>query len=396
MTVRLTLVFVLACGVVTSPAWAQTSTQGRGRSGAQTAPQRPTPPARAASTAPPKFFTTPYPPEEVRGKQAVIQTSMGSIVVQLLADAAPNHVGLFVKTAREGGYNGTLIHRVVRYGIIQGGDPLTKDPAKSALYGSGGLNQLRFEPNSEKHTAGTLAAALSGDPDSGGTQFFISVTDQPGFDGKYTAFGRVVDGIEVVQAISAVEAGTDGRPRSPVTIEIVTIRDTPAEPFVNASVSEMASARVTMETTLGSIELGMLPDKAPQTVRAFLRMVAAGVYDGIKIHRVAPNFVMQTGALAYRSEPLRAAQQRLVGNLPAEFTDTANLPGVVSMARGEDPNSGSTSFFICIGECRALDGKYTVFARVTGGDDVLKKIASVPVDGETPRTALDVIRIRVD
>jgi len=120
------------------------------------------------------------------------------------------------------------------------------------------------------------------------------------------------------------------------------------------------------------------------------------VYDGIKIHRVAPNFVMQTGALAYRSEPLRASQQKLVGNLPAEFTDTPNLPGVVSMARGEDPNSGSTSFFICIGECRALDGKYTVFAHLTGGDDVLKKIASVPVDGETPRATLDVIRVRIE
>jgi peptidyl-prolyl cis-trans isomerase B (cyclophilin B) len=401
MTIRLALVFLMAVGLASGEVFAQGGvTPGRGGATSQTAkPQTPrpaTPAGRGRDAPAPTYFTTPYPLDELRGKQAVIQTSMGAIVVQLLPEAAPNHVGLFVKTAREGGYDGTLIHRVVRYGIIQGGDPLTKDLTKEALYGSGGLNQLKFEPNSEKHTAGTLAAALSGEPDSGGVQFFISVTDQPGFDGKYTAFGRVVEGIEIVQGISAVTANAEGRPATPVKIERVTIRDTPPEPFVNATVAEMGAARVTVETNLGTLELGMLPDKAPQTVRAFLRMVAAGVYDGIKIHRVAPNFVMQTGALAYRSEPLRASQQRLVGNLPAEFTDTPNVPGIVSMARGDDPNSASTSFFICIGECRALDGTYTVFARVTGGDDVLKKIASVPVDGETPRSPLDVIRVRVE
>jgi peptidyl-prolyl cis-trans isomerase B (cyclophilin B) len=167
----------------------------------------------------------------------------------------------------------------------------------------------------------------------------------------------------VVQAVSAVEASPEGRPRSRVTIDSVTIRDMPAEPFVSATVAEMAARRVVVETTLGSFELEMLPDKAPETVRAFLRMAQAGVYDGIKVHRVAPNFVIQTGALAYRSQPLRAAQQRLVGSLPPEFTDTPNLRGVVSMARGEDPNSGSTSFFICIGECRASTEVHRIRAR---------------------------------
>ena len=100
---------------------------------------------------------------------------------------------------------------------------------------------------------------------------------------------------------------------------------------------------------MGTIELEMLPDKAPETVRAFLRMADAGIYDGIKVHRVARNFVIQTGALVYRDQPLRAAQQRLVHDLEAEFTDTPNVPGIVSMARGDDPASATTSFFICIG-----------------------------------------------
>jgi cyclophilin family peptidyl-prolyl cis-trans isomerase len=85
-----------------------------------------------------------------------------------------------------------------------------------------------------------------------------------------------------------------------------------------------------------------------------------------------------------------------VRNLPPEFTDTPNLPGIVSMARGEDPGSGSTSFFICIGECRSLDGTYTVFAQVSGGQAVVDAIAAVPLDGETPRTPLAMTRVRVE
>ena len=113
-----------------------------------------------------------------------------------------------------------------------------------------------------------------------------------------------------------------------------------------------------------------MPDKAPETVRQFLRLAAAGVFDGVAVHRVVPNFVIQTGALAFRNVPLTAAQNKLVRDLQPEFSDTPNVPGIVSMARGDDPASASTSFFICIGECRSLDGKYTVFARVVSGLDV--------------------------
>ena len=138
-----------------------------------------------------------------------------------------------------------------------------------------------------------------------------------------------------------------------------------------------------------------MADKAPETTRNFLRLAAAGAYDGVAVHRVVPGFVLQTGAFAYRSAPLTAAQQKLVRNLPPEFSDTPNVPGIVSMARGEDPGSGSTSFFICTGECRSLDGKYTVFARVVSGMETVQAIAATPVDGETPREVITVKTIRV-
>ncbi len=331
-----------------------------------------------------------------RGQQAVIETSEGTIVLDLLADAAPNHVAAFIKLARDGAYDGTTFHWAVRYGAIQGGDPLSKDPAKRAAYGSGGIGQLRVEPNAERHVAGAVSLVqVPGRRDSGGAQFFISLTDQPSLDGEQTVFARIHDGLEIAQRISALETNADNRLVPRVEIRSVIIRDTPPEPFVNDSPADLASYRVVLETTMGSMTLEMWPDKAPVTVRQFLRMAEAGVYDGVAVQRVAPNFVVQTGAMSFRATPLTLRQQTLVGSLPAEFSATPNVPGVVSMARGDAPDSGSTSFFICTGDCRSLDGQYTAFARLTAGMEVLQAIAGAPVDGETPRTPIIVNRARV-
>ena len=131
-------------------------------------------------------------------KQAVIDTTAGTIVLDLLADRAPNHMALFVKTAEAGGYNGTTFFRMIKFGIIQGGDPMTKDAAARANYGSGGLNLLKPELSDEKQTRGAVSATqIPGQPDSAGTQFFIAVSDQPGLDGRYTIFARVSEGILV-------------------------------------------------------------------------------------------------------------------------------------------------------------------------------------------------------
>ena len=342
-------------------------------------------------------FKTPYSLDDMRGKQAVVETSLGTFVLQLLPDAAPNHVGLFMRIAREGGFAGTAFHRVVKYAVIQGGDPFTRDSARVADWGQGGLNQVTREPNSEKHTAGTVSAVADPSrPDSAGSQFFVAVTDQPALDGQYTVFARVVEGIEIVQQISAVDADADGRPRARVDVKAVTIRDTPVEPFVKDSAVDLGRHRAIVETSLGVLELEMMPDKAPETVRQFLRVAQAGIYDNTLVHRIAPGFVVQTGAINFRQTPLTPSQMRLVRTQAPEFTDTPNEFGIVSMARGDDPASATTSFFICIGQCRTLDGKYTVFARVAGGVEVLDRIAGVPVDGETPLKPVLVTRVRIE
>lgn len=174
------------------------------------------------------FFTTPLSVEEA-GKQAVVETTMGNFVIEFLPDVAPNHVGYFLKLASEGAYDGTTFHRVIKYGIIQGGDPISKDPEARARYGTGGLGVLESEFNEEQHTRGAVSAVrIPGKPDSAGSQFFICVTDQLALDGQYSLFGRVVEGMDVVQTISEVPADEKTIATERVEILSVTVRDEPS------------------------------------------------------------------------------------------------------------------------------------------------------------------------
>src|SRR6187549_2207643 len=177
-------------------------------------------------------------------QQAVLDTTAGPIVMDLLADKAPNHVALFIKTAESGGYDGTTFFRMIKYGIVQGGDPVTKDPGARARYGTGGLNLLKPEMTDEKQTRGAVSATLiPGKADSAGTQFFIAVTDQPGLDGKFTIFARVSEGLLIAQKISETAVDDKGLAVDRVVVNKVTIRDTPAavpEPFSTEPVEELA------------------------------------------------------------------------------------------------------------------------------------------------------------
>ncbi len=336
----------------------------------------------------------------MKGKQAVIDTDMGTIFIDLLPEAAPNHVGYFIKNAQDGAYNGTIIHRVVRQGIIQGGDPLTKDPSKQDAYGTGGFGALKAERNAEKNTRGALSTVVGANsPDSGGMQFFISVSDQPALDGVFDVFGRVSEGILVAQKISESAADDKGRPAMRVTVKSVVIRDKPAakpEPFSTESAAELGAYRAVLETSMGNITIEFMPEKAPAHVRNFLRLAQAGVYDGVGFHRVVKGFVIQTGYLPARSNPLSESQQRFVRNLQPEFNDTQHVNGTVSMARGSDPASADTSFFISVGPNGVLDGKYTAFARVVDGLPVVEAIENVPVMGEAPITRVEVKTVRIE
>lgn len=354
---------------------------------------------RARQAEPPRLYTTSRPADALRNKQVVLDTTAGQMVIDLFADAAPNHVGFMLEQAESGAYDGTVFHRAVPMGIIQGGDPLSTDPAKRAQYGTGGLNRLAREPNDRRHTRGAVSAVLVPNrPDSAGAQFFICVTDQPGLDGQFTVFGEVVEGLEVAEAISSSPLDADGRLEQRVVITRATVRDRPppeSAPFVTTSVEELARYQADIETTLGTITLAFAPDLAPAHVRNFLRLATLGVYDGTAVHRIVPGFAVQAGDLSSREGALTQKQRRYVGTVPGEFSTTPHVKGTLSMARGDDPDSATTSFFICTAPAPSLDGTYTVFGRVVGGLDVLDRIEQAPVDGETPRTRIAITSVRL-
>ena len=307
-------------------------------------------------------FVTPLTLDQMRDKQAVVETTEGTFVIDLLPEVAPNHVGLFMRMIEDGVYDGTIFHSMVARGIVQGGDPLTKDPARADVYGRGGLGLIDAEPNDEQHIAGTVSAVVvPGDPDSGGTQFLICVVAQPALDGHHTIWGRVSEGLPVVTRISLTPTDAEGNAQGRVEILSVSIRAAvppPPVPFTTETVEELSSYRAVLDTDAGPVTIEVFADRAPEHVRNFLRLADAGVYDGTAFHRVVPGFVIQTGWIPSRLTPLTEEQQSVVGTVEPELSDTPHVEGIVSMARGDDEASASTSFFIVTGAADELDGVY--------------------------------------
>jgi peptidyl-prolyl cis-trans isomerase B (cyclophilin B) len=335
------------------------------------------------------------PPEDL---EAVVATDLGTFRFEFAPEKAPKHVQQFLTLARQGYYDGSAFFRVVANGIIQGGDPLLKNPKTARdLWGTGGLNLLAGEISDLKHERGVVSSIrIPNKPDSDGAQFFVCLSPQPALDGQYSAFGRVTKGIDVVQHISQAAVGTDGLTQTPVRILKVTIEKKKVEPFLTATPDEMRKT-VTLRTTLGSIKIKMEPDWAPNHVRNFLKLVSTGWYNGTAFHRVVKGFVAQGGMGDTRiGEPTHPAD-RWVRPLKGEFRDDVKHErGIVSMARGDDPDSATTSFFLMLGSAPHLDGKYTAFGRVVAGMEVLDAFDKEEVDGETPKRRLELIEATID
>jgi len=331
--------------------------------------------------------------------EAVVTTDLGTFRFEFASGKAPKHVEHFITLARQGFYDGSAFHRVVAYGIIQGGDPLLKDaktPRK--LWGSGGLNQLAGEFSDMKHERGVVSTvSIPGKADSDGAQFFVCVGPQPPLDGKFSAFGRVNEGMDVVEKISqAPVVAADGFAEKPVRILRVTIETKKVEPFVSATVDEMRRT-VTVNTTLGTIKIKMEPDWAPNHVRNFLKLAATGWLNGTSFHRVIKGFVAQGGMENSRVNAAPHPADRWVRPLKGEFRDDVKHErGIVSMARTDDPDSATTSFFLMLGPAPHLDGKYSAFARIVEGMEVLDAFEKEELEGETPKRRLEIIDASID
>ncbi|HMC60717.1 MAG TPA: peptidylprolyl isomerase, partial [Candidatus Solibacter sp.] len=322
----------------------------------------------------------------------------------------------FIKLAREGYYDGGAFHRVVAYGIIQGGDPLLKDPKTPRnLWGTGGLNLLGGEFSDLKHERGVVSTVrIPNKPNSDGSQFFVCISPQPPLNGQFSAFGRVNEGMDVVERISQSPVDKEGLAEKPVRILKVAIERKKVEPFLDATPDEMRKT-VTLKTTLGTIKIKMEPDWAPNHVRNFLKLTATGWYNGTAFHRIVKDFVVQGGMADTRgmadargiadtrgvadSTPNRAHHpaDRLVRPLKGEFRqDVKHTRGIVSMARADDPDSATTSFFLMLGAAPHLDGQYSAFGRIVEGMEVLEAFEKEALEGESPKRRLEIIEAKIE
>ena len=160
---------------------------------------------------------------------AVIKTGEGDMVVQFWTDAAPGTIENFKKLARQGFYDGTTFHRIVKEFMIQGGDPNSKDPAKENSYGQGGPGyNIKAEFNNHSHDRGVISMARGPDPDSAGSQFFICLAPVHRLDHQYTTFGKLIKGQDVLEKIGNIEVtrnsmGEPSKPTKRVMIESIKI-----------------------------------------------------------------------------------------------------------------------------------------------------------------------------
>ena len=174
---------------------------------------------------------------------------------------------------------------------------------------------------------------------------------------------------------------------TPTPVPTPTPAPTPApEPFDSATVERMAAQCVRLETEAGTIEMKMLPEVAPETVRNFLNLTAAGAFDTTTFSRVVRNFVIQGGNLSTRTELTPALAARSRRTVPDEPNSVKHERGVVSMARSDRPNSATTNFFILVGNASHLNGTFAAFGRVTKGMEVVDAINKAALEGETPLT----------
>ncbi|MEK7531684.1 MAG: peptidylprolyl isomerase [Patescibacteria group bacterium] len=153
-------------------------------------------------------------------QKVLLKTNYGDIGIALFADKAPKTVENFVKLSKSGFYDGTKFHRVIKDFMIQGGDPLSRDDTKKNVWGTGGPGyQFEDEINDVKLVRGVLGMANAG-PDTNGSQFFIVTLEAtPWLDGKHTAFGKIISGMEVVEKIEGAQTEGSDRPLKPIVIE---------------------------------------------------------------------------------------------------------------------------------------------------------------------------------
>ncbi len=325
----------------------------------------------------------------------------GDIILELYHDTAPKTVENFVKLASEGFYDGTVFHRIISGFMIQGGDDDGDGIGGSAetIYGEFAINGFQ---NSLSHERGVISMARTGqDYNSASSQFFIMHADGTSLDGQYAAFGKVVEGLDVVDKIAAVSVsanqyGEASVPNETVKIDHVIIfdqfdREGPDAAEGDGALEtkpdeEIYADPIKVEMSIknhGVITLELYPNLAPITVDNFITLAKSGFYDGLTFHRIIKDFMIQGGDP--EGTGMGGSDKQIKGEFTANgvYNPLKHDRGVISMARGGySMDSASSQFFIVHKDSPHLDGQYAAFGKVIEGIEVVDSVASVEVEAD--------------
>ena len=205
----------------------------------------------------------------------------------------------------------------------------------------------------------------------------------------------------VVVALAALTVTAQATPNGPIeapkkaNARIPEPTASAAEPYDGVPVEKMVGQCVTLETEVGAIEIAMMPEIAPESVRNFLNLAATGALDTTTFSRTVKDFVIQGGNLSTSEKWSAELSRRMQRKLPDEPGIVKHVRGIVSMARTDEPNSSTTHFFILVGTGSHLDGKFSAFGTVTKGIEVADQINQAPADGEKPQKPVRINRALV-
>jgi cyclophilin family peptidyl-prolyl cis-trans isomerase len=318
----------------------------------------------------------------------VIQVKdFGPIAVELFPAAAPRNVANIESLARKGFYDGLTIHRVAPGFVIQGGDPKGD--------GTGGPDYTVPAEIGLKHVRGALAMARTGDdvnPDkaSSSCQFYICLQDLPTLDNNYTVIGQTREGMAVVDSIAKVARDPGDKPLKPVVMQKVTVE---MRPSARPEPEERDFMTIAFRG-FGKVKVELFPEDAPRSVISVESLAAEGFYDGAKVDKVIPGFVIQG------SDPNtgRGCCGRCP-NVPSEFK-RKNVRGAVGI--GYAPRltkaSATCEFYICLADLPRLDSAgFAVIGQVVEGMPVVEKIAGVKCGTENrPSSPVVIANVRIE
>jgi peptidyl-prolyl cis-trans isomerase B (cyclophilin B) len=210
-------------------------------------------------------------------------------------------------------------------------------------------------------------------------------------------FRIIATTLTLLQILCAVHAQTPAQTSQPASQEPrkANQRTEPtvkAEPFDAVPTEKMAGQCVTLETEAGSIEIEMLAEMAPETVRNFLNLASIGAFDTTTFSRTVPHFVIQGGNLATRENLTQELYQRSTRTVPDEPSIIKHVRGIVSLAKTDQANSGSSHFFILVADANFLDGKFSAFGRVRSGMEIVDQINMAPAENEKPEKPVRILR----